>query len=306
MKKRQHVNKSLREGPPSGATSYSGPVHVRRRDDVLDVNLYEGYSQSVTCSSSVYTNNSVFASSAVTGAPNWSDYSSAYLEFRVVGMTVKWFPTCLHSTAPNQPYSTASPMFLCPSSIDQTPISGDLAAWAHEGKRCAPSNEYVRCSIKMRSTNDANWNTCASGTTNTLCIKSFITGKGTSASAVVALGYFYLEYNVQFRRSAVNNTSLSTPFSSPLFPFPILAKPDEKENKQQKISNELDVKDNAKTPKNLSSVKSQPMDCTEDGEGTWIYTQTTSKDSLKKPKLLKPSVQDYALPHPVTITGKCF
>jgi hypothetical protein len=208
--KRSHGGKRvIREGPAPGAASFKGPIHVRHKDDTIDVNLFEGYVQTVTASSGAWTNNSVFASSAVTSAPNWSDYSSAYQDFRVIGMSVEWYPTCENATPPNSAVAQCTPMFLCPSQSEQTAISGDLAAWAHEGKSCRASNMIVKSSVRMNGTSDAQWNTTASGTTNSLCIKSYMAGTSTSASSIITLGHFYLQYNVQFRRSVVTNTSFA-------------------------------------------------------------------------------------------------
>jgi hypothetical protein len=60
----------------------------------------------------------------------------------------------------------------------------------------------------MNSTNDAVWNSIAGGATNALCIKSYMSGTSSSASSVITLGHFYLQYNVQFRRSVITSTAL--------------------------------------------------------------------------------------------------
>jgi hypothetical protein len=301
---RSHLmQKSIREGPAPSATAFNGPIHVRHKDDVIDVNLFEGYQQMVTASSSLFVNNSVFPSSTVTSAPNWGDYSGLYQEFRVLGMSVEWFPTCQNSTAPNQPYLYTTPMFLCPSSIEQTALTGDLAAWAHEGKTCAAANTYCKASIKMRSSNDATWYTCASGTTNALCIKSYLAGKATSASAVVALGYFYLQYNVQFRRSVVQNTSLTSSSSSQIRSSSLpLAQKETKTEKKDEKSDQKEKKTSLGSAHSADDEMplSTPLLVREDA-GTWIYTPKDSNIKSDKSGRSK-TLPD--LPYPVSLQSK--
>jgi hypothetical protein len=218
----------------ASATRYNGPVHQRQHDDTVTVNLVEGYSQSVTASSGAWSNNSVFPASHVTSIGDFTSYSGVYQEFRVVGMSVTWIPALENSTPANSAVNQSTPMFLCPSEQEQTALTGDVAAYQHEGKRMSSLTRRVKCTIRAKEVNSMIWNLITSGNVNLMCIKNWISGTATTSSAVIMLGHFYVEYAVQFRYRVLTDTSVvkkSLVLHAPL-----------SEQKMPRLTNDIDVK----------------------------------------------------------------
>jgi hypothetical protein len=271
--KRGKGRKSFGLRPNASATRYTGPIHQRHRDDTVTVNLVEGYSQTVTAVSGAWSNNSVFPSNHVTAIGDFSSYSGIYQEFRVVGMSVTWVPAVGNSTPANSSMNQATPMFLCPSEQEQTNLTGDVAAYQHEGKIMGTLTRTLKCSIKAKEVNSMTWNLITAGVTNALCIKTWISGTATTGSAVIQLGHFYVEYAVQFRYRVLTDTSVDKQSAIRI----------NNEVKQPRMSNQIDQKAVAQVEEKKGSAGSSPV---------FVVEQNDDYDAFlawkKKQKALKP------------------
>jgi len=266
----------------SGGTQYHGPVHQRQKDDTITVNLVEGYSQSVVASSGTWTNNSVFPTSHVTAIGDFTSWAGLYQEFRVVGMSVVWIPALQNSTPANSAIVTATPMFLCPSEQENTALTGDVAAWQHEGKRCGSLTQKVKCTIRAKEINSMVWNLITAGVTNAMCIKSYISGTSSTSTPTIALGHFYVEYAVQFRYRVLTDTSLAT--KSVAISEPILAKKDEKSQSDQENKNVVYLEQKEKKDEKGKEVKLPgTLTIVEDYESyqDWLLMKKEKEAALK-------------------------
>jgi hypothetical protein len=207
-KSKHSLSKSSLHGPKASAASYRGPIDVKDKDEVVDVDIYNGYICATTSSSGSATQNGVFPASTVTTIGDFTEYSGLYQEFRVLGMLVQWAPSLANSTPANAPINFCSPMFLCPSHIDQTPLTGDVLAYAHQGRKMLNYTKPGAVTIRMNGTEEAKWNTTLSGTTSTLCVKTYWHLTTTTATPTFQWGTFYITYNVQFRGRVITDIGL--------------------------------------------------------------------------------------------------
>jgi hypothetical protein len=213
----------------------------------VDVNIFEGYAITGTASSGVYVNNSVFPASHVTAITDFTEYSGLYQEYRILGFSCHFFPVTQYAAAPNSPINNSTPMFLCPSQLDETLLSGDVLAFAHEGKRMSCLTTPNVCTVKMVGAPNSSWAPCSVPVANNMCIKTYIKVGTTSASSIVNLGYFYLVYNVQFRQRTLTDVGMpkSKLFSSyNSLPLPVAKESkDSKDSKDSRITRDGDTTD---------------------------------------------------------------
>lgn len=293
----------------ASAVKYVGPIQVKEKDDAVDVSIANGYGLACTVSSGTWSNNLVYPSSGVTGLTNFTEYAGLYQEFRVLGMEANYCPTVHLGTPANSTLNFASPYFLCPSNIEQTALTGDLAAFGHESKRMGSLSDFVSCKIRMNSTNDATWYTTASATTNTLCIKSYISGSSTTGTGTIYLGHVYITYNVQFRRRIVTNTSFIAKHSSNSSTPLVDQKIDKKDNPS---SNPTTASILSPSTDSKSSAKSTPTCATVSDEYYFILTKDKQKvektepvRGVPTPVLSTPHAPTFSpVPYPVRITDR--
>jgi hypothetical protein len=285
-KKSKRIHKS-HQNVSASAVKYVGPIQVKEKDDLVDVSIANGYGLACTITSGTWSNNLVYPSSGVTGLTNFTEYAGLYQEFRVLGLEANYCPTVHLGTPANSTLNFASPYFLCPSNIEQTALTGDLAAFGHESKRMGSLSDFVSCKVRMNSTNDATWFTTASANTNSLCIKSYISGTSTTSTGTIYLGHVYITYNVQFRRRIVTNTSFIVKHSSSSSTPVVEQNQNKNEIDQKQNKNTLDIKENPKQsvfllpPSKDSKFSAKPSDATSSSDLTdEYYLVPKSKDKL--------------------------
>jgi hypothetical protein len=203
-------------GPKQGATSYKGKIDKGGKGlDTVDANIFEGYEVTSTSSSGVAVLNGVFPVSHVTAITDFTEFQGLYQECRVLGMNIHWNPSCQNGAPPNSALNYATPWFFCPSHVDNTALTGDVQAFAHEGKRYGNFAKRLTATIRMAGPQESDWFSTASGTTSTLCIKTYLKINTISASSVINLGNIYVEYLVQFRGRVITDVGFRRDFVRP-------------------------------------------------------------------------------------------
>jgi len=279
--KKNKKNGSKRKGKrrskafSSSSTRFTGPIHQRQKDDVITANMVNGTIMSVAFTGGAWSYNPVFETSTVTGLSDFSSYAGLYQEYRVIGMSVLWVPALENSTPANSPITNASPMFLCPDEQEQTALTGDIAAFQHEGKRMGSLTKTVKCSIKAKEVTSSIWQLTSTGGTNNMAIKCWINGTASTSTGAVTIGHFYTEYAVQFRYRVITSTSISSTTTQ-----------QQEEKKMQRIGNQIDCK----IPPQLQQIAD--VQCTKDVDkkdqpqheaaGKWIYVNAKTAEKEQK------------------------
>lgn len=252
MSKSTHRNLVLSEGPKPSATSYSGPVTVKKSSEQLEiVNFSTSSTLTTTSSGSIATSNTVFSASGVTSTTDWSGYAALYQECRCVAMSVQFLPGFQNSLVYPTGSSTAGPNFATPLYLakyhaNATALASEDAAVNHMSRVAKPVNAPSSIiSVKMKETNEASWSATSSPSIGVFGVKSFMLGFTRGATDVVNWGTYIVTYAVQFRIRVVSNTQFSTNSLLPHLPstFPSLGSISASSDNKQKAATLKESKD---------------------------------------------------------------
>jgi len=216
MKGKQKSRKRVGGNVSATALTYRGPVDTmasfNRAPATETVPITDYLKGQVTLSTNTAFWNHVFASADVLTSSTWTDYSSAWEEMRVLGMSVKFIPQNFiqaNSSPAATPIDTSFHV-LAPYRGNATAFSGLTTAAPHKPASIKCWVDYNSAEIKMDEADEASFVSVSGATVPaTFGIKSALnlTYSG-SASAVVVFGYYIITWLVQFRGLVDTNTQV--------------------------------------------------------------------------------------------------
>jgi len=104
--------------------------------------------------------------------------------------------------------SIVSPLYLCVSHGEDTALTSQDQAANHMVRVEGPINTKVVSSIKMKESDEAQWQSTQSGTTSVMAIKPFLSGTSAGATDVISWGTLITTFAVQFRTRSLVATAL--------------------------------------------------------------------------------------------------
>lgn len=184
--------KQRRGQPGPGATQYAGPILLGTGDgaakDVIMVNLSTIYEMSTD---SLGEMKGALSTADVTGCSDFTQYSGAYRECRVVGMEIKYHNRYDKSGALRVPGTGL--MAVCHSTPVPTPVNKDEVA-QYASHKLFDSGTPARIHWRMSSVEEAQFDRTSSPNSHGGLLWFLETGE-----ASVNQGTFVVTYLVQFR-----------------------------------------------------------------------------------------------------------
>lgn len=186
---RKRRNYSRLRNPPSSASSYSGPILMPANDTEVIV-LKDN--ATVTCSagggiSSVFNTNP-------SSARNWTEYSTSWVEYRVLGIHFTYFPianapsTILAGFSGYQSINHGT--VTAPTTLAEASSTGDARGWN-------AFRNFTR-EWRMSTTGEALWQPCSGPATVSDTLVLYAIGAGVS----LTYGDILIQYLVQFKTHA--------------------------------------------------------------------------------------------------------
>ncbi len=174
-----------RMAPPPSTISYKGPISVAPQDEI-SVTLYDSFDVSFSSSAAIvlkFDNNP-------SSARNWTEYSTAWNHYRVLGIRYRYYPS--------QPVNTSNnPLFGVQSIVHGTAASPASLAQAMSTGVARPFQPYKAFTRnwRMQEIAEAAYvaTSAPASTSNTLVIY------GSQAGTGVDVGTVMIEYLVQFK-----------------------------------------------------------------------------------------------------------
>jgi hypothetical protein len=188
-RKRQRMRGLSNRNPPSSATNYSGPIRMPASDTEVIV-LKDN--ATVVCSaggviSSVYNTNP-------SGARNWTEYSTSWVEFRVLGIHFTYFPVANAPSTTLLGFSGYQSInhgtVTAPTTLAEASSTGDARGWN-------AFRNFTR-EWRMSTPGEALWQPCSGPATVSDTLVLYATGAGVS----LTYGDILIQYLVQFKTHA--------------------------------------------------------------------------------------------------------
>jgi hypothetical protein len=191
MRRRRRITKSSRRAevstmsPPPNTIAYKGPVRTVS-DDETTVTLFDSFDVSTAAGTSFvlkFDNNP-------SSARNWTEYSTSWNNYRVLGIRYRYFPASVVNTTSlvgNFGYqSIVHGTVASPASLPQAASTGIAAPWV-------PFQRFNRV-WKMQEVAEATFGLCSAPASTSNTLVAFM-----SAGAAVDYGTIMIEYLVQFK-----------------------------------------------------------------------------------------------------------
>jgi hypothetical protein len=171
---------------PTGATSYFGPLNVARGDSAI-ITLYDNASVSSDITGTIagrFNNNP-------SACRNWSEMSTSWGEYRVLGVVYNYMPIFSANTTAIQGFSGYHSVVhgtpTVPTTLSQAASDGNSRIWN-------PFRPFRR-EWRMSDITESQFILCSSPTLTSNCLDVL----GLNASVSLVYGNIVIQYVVQFR-----------------------------------------------------------------------------------------------------------
>ncbi len=182
-------NSQLSMAPPPSTISYKGPITVPPTDE-LSVTLYDSFDVTFTASTPLvlkFDNNP-------SSARNWTEYSTAWNQYRVLGIRYRYYPSRPVNVTGDGLFGVQSIVhgsYANPASLAQAMSTGIARPFQ-------PWKAFTRI-WKMQEVVEAAYTATSSPALNSNTLIIY----GSSSAATIDVGTVMIEYLVQFKGHAL-------------------------------------------------------------------------------------------------------
>ncbi len=174
--------------PPASQISYRGKIPTSSAESGIVMTLRRAY-QVTTNGSGIYSATQTYDPS---GCDNWTEMSTTFDEYRVLGIRYEYYPTFSVNTA------TVGGGLLCSSILhtETAPSPGSITeAYSYGDSRVGNVFKPFVREWKMTDTNEADFNKTSSTSSSQYAFHLYVDQAGAS----IAYGVVFVTYLVQFR-----------------------------------------------------------------------------------------------------------
>jgi hypothetical protein len=191
--KRNNTQKKNGRVPATDVIKYNGPINVGTTLTGIVANLRETISIISSGSGIISYIDHVDPS----GSDNWSEYSTSWLEYRVLGIKYHFMPQYKVNTATTTTVIQDTPIVFCQLHSSTAPTPSSIQeAWAYsDGKKVDSLMREKSVTWRMSDTFEAEFQDTATPSTAIYSVMF----QGFGASNSITYGTIFISYLVQFR-----------------------------------------------------------------------------------------------------------